>query len=164
MNCYVSPVEFAYSPDCIKLLDAWLREDTPGEVRDALKQINLLHDAVLRLVVRSRDPLEELKFAYEELKKVDGDSHAMRVRSCQWLDDFCERTGDLPDLDDIMKMARHWAKGEECDEFSNDGEYIWCGDMHADCKIPPEFWTHLERAIAAPIPERFKAERFARGG
>jgi len=80
------------------------------------------------------------------------------------LEDFCERNGDIPCLDDIIEMAKHWAKGEESDDFINDGELIWCGDMPADCEIPAEFWTQLEALIAAPIPARFKARRFVTGG
>jgi len=82
----------------------------------------------------------------------------------QWLDAFCESTGDIPCLDDIIEMAKHWAEGEESDDFINDGEFIWCGHMSVDCEIPAEFWTHLESLIEAPIPARFKAKRFVTGG
>jgi len=162
MSGYRSP--FQYSPDYIRSIDAWLRDDTPDHVRDALKQIERLHYAVMRVAVHTRDPLEELRYEYEKMKESDGEANASRVNSYQWLDDFCESTGTIPPLDNIIEMGKDWAKGEESEYFTNDGENIWCGDAPVDCKIPPEFWTHLENVVAAPIPARFKAKRFAQGG
>jgi len=149
----------------IRLLDAWLRDDTPPHVWQGLVKLGELEDAVYRFIFLKEANLYELKKAHQGLDDIERMDDEETKDSQQWLDDFWEHNDCcLPPQEDFIGAARCWADGCIHPTFENDGCFIWCGEMSVSCDIPPELWTHVEIVLGAPIPADRKAGRFTQGG
>jgi len=142
-----------YRNRAISLIDDWLPNDTPRHVRQGLVRLLEMEEAVYRFVELKSANLYELKRAWQRLDDVEQIDNDITKKSQKWLDDFWERNSCvLPPFD-----------GSRHPMFHNDSEYIWCGEMSVDCKIPPGFWRHVEIVLGARLPERFQAKRFVSG-